>query len=177
MRPWITILAGSALLGALSGCSTRVPARDASPLQTDRLSYRLRHDEGGGWDSYSAILVVAYTNRRDTPVYLPRCALGAPARPMYLFVREAPDTARVFTSLLWACNGGVPREELAPGATRRDTVRMVAVATPRMRPAFQRRWVTGLMRVEYQVYASASNRHNDPLPEQERRSNVFRVHD
>lgn len=89
------------------------PPRDASPVQTDSLAYRLAREPEG----YRAHVTATYTNRSGAPVYFARCN-SRETTPMYLVKRTGADSARrSFADGAWACVGRVPAGAIAPGSS------------------------------------------------------------
>lgn len=164
-------LVWSPMLGVVSGCSApTVPERDDPLLQTDRLRYELSQVPGG-WET---TVVATHTNRTGKAVYFPGCGRGA---PIYNFVRAGSGPEVAF-SLAWACPAS-KAVEIPAGTTRTDTLRFVSLESPNRVPPIQPEQRVGLMRVVYAIYGSVleSGEANwrDPLPEEQRRSNVFQI--
>jgi hypothetical protein len=65
-----------------------VPARDASPLQTERLEYPFAYTGG----TYHGRVVVTYTNAGPATVYLSRPGLNRP--PGFFLQWAGPKSAR-----------------------------------------------------------------------------------
>lgn len=159
--------------------STSPPASPPTPrnpsLQTDRLEYVLT-EFPFVWETE---LVVTYENKNPRTVYLPGCLPEGTVEPQYDFVRAEPDTGRVFFTKAWACVGGVPALPIAPGTARVDTVVFVSSDSPGAQPPVQPHERVGLMRVIYRIYGSTTPEGEadwgDPLPIENRRSNVFRI--
>lgn len=102
------------------------PVRAGEPVQTDALAYTatLRSGEGS-YRRYGFRVVAQYTNRTGGPVYLATCYPNS-GSPMY-GVQLLGDTTgggawgSVFNPT-WACVGHDAQIEVAPGATRADTL-------------------------------------------------------
>lgn len=72
---------------------SRLPVREASPVQTDTTEYRLRPVGGG----YEATAVATYVNRTGASIYFPRCGVGSYAGPCSGTAGQGP-TARADSS-------------------------------------------------------------------------------
>ena len=170
----VALLFCPSLVIACSNSQTVDPlARDDSPVQTDSLTYHLKRFPS----EYRADVVATFTNRTASPVYFARCSRES-TKPMFSVRRTGPDsTAKLFSSIAWACVGGVPTGEIAAGSSISVQVAVGSLDQPAMRPALKPEDLVGLMRVELRLCAkySADSDYCDPVPQAERSSNAFNV--
>lgn len=179
-RDRLLVIIGAVFLG--SGCvaapettpiSGGPPARDDSPVQTDSLVYHLQRLPS----EYRAHVIASFTNRTGSPVYFARCSRNS-ATPMFGIRRTGVDsTKRLFSDFVWACVGGVPTGEIAPGGTTSVRVPVGSVDQSAMQPPLQPQQLVGLMRVTLVLCRkySGDSDNCDAVSDAQRRSNAFLV--
>jgi hypothetical protein len=148
-----------------------LPARDASPVQTDSARYHLRRVPGG----YEANVVATFVNPTTGPLYYSRCSMQSPG-PMYSVRRTGQDSAAVARiSTAWACFSadGV----LAAGDTIKVAVWLGSADAPNTSPAIKDAERIGQFRVELPMCSAPSPNPSACalLPQAQRQSNAFDV--
>jgi hypothetical protein len=154
--------------------SFTVPTRDASPLQTDSVSYKLVRKP----HEHSTVIVGTFRNTTELPVYFQRC-MPRDSTPMFNIGRTGPDSARsFFVDWAWACVGGVPTGILAPGQSVTIRARVGSVDQPSMQPPLKPGELVGLLRIRLVLCAHFRDDSDDceRLPDPFGRSNAFLVH-
>lgn len=149
------------------------PARDDSAVQTDSLVYHLQR----GPHEYRASAIATFINRTGTPVYFARCN-GGSTSPMYGVRGTGVDSIKsLFPVAVWACVGGVPTGEIAPGDSVTVRVALGSVDQPTTRPPLRPEQLVGLMRVTLALCRqySADSDSCDSMPDAQRTSNAFLV--
>ena len=165
------------VLGACRGTDATAPAplvRDASPLQTDALSYQLVRLP----NEYTVTVTATYVNTTGAPVYYRRCGVAS-TTPMFELRLTGVDSARtdVFAGVAWACVGGVPTGVLAPGDQVTIRVPFGGPDQPRAQPPITPENFTGRFRillglcVRYVADSDACERTADRA----RQSNAFEI--
>ena len=147
-----------------------VPVRDASPVQTDSLVYRLVRLPS----EYRTYVTATYRNTSGGPVFFDRCGPESVA-PMFGVGRTGPDSARPYMQdIAWACVGGVPMGTIANGESVTVRVPVGSLDQPRANPPMQPEDLIGLLRVYFRL--CKVNVENCPqLPLEQRQSNAFLV--
>lgn len=148
-------------------------ARDDSPAQTDSLVYRLQRLPS----EYRAFVTATFTNRSPSSVYFARCNRQSTV-PMFGIRRTGADSTRVlFSDFAWACVGGVPTGEIAPGVSVTVRVPVGSVDQAAMQPPLKPEHLVGLMRVTLSLCRqySADSDYCDPVSDAQRISNAFLV--
>ena len=146
---------------------------DAWPGRTDSLVYHLRREPG----EYRAYASVTLRNRTGGPIHFARCMPGD-VRPMFWLSRTGPDsTARLFVDWAWACVGGVPTGELAPGNSVVVRVPLGSIDQPNMSPPLRPEHLVGLLRVRFHLCRARNNDSDycEPVPQADAQSNAFEV--
>ena len=169
------LLPGVACLAACGtpAPDTRLPAREDAPIQTDSLVYHLKRVPS----AYRAYVVATFRNRSASTVYFARCNRQS-TTPMFGVRRTGIDsTAWLFSDVAWACVGGVPTGELAPGDSVTIRVTLGSGDQPAMQPPLRPEHLVGLMRAELSLCRKYSPDSDDceALPQTERSSNAFLV--
>ncbi|MDB4952223.1 MAG: hypothetical protein JWM27_4872 [Gemmatimonadetes bacterium] len=141
-------------------------------IRTSHGGYRLAPD-GPGW---RLELAATYTNRTGRTVHLDGGGGMHPAFVLEKLQGDAWVPAFAPVSLLMAA----PPLEVAPGASRTDTLVLLASRPGLGAPAFTVDSVPGTYRLVYAAYASSTvesraARLSDPLPVEACSSNPFRV--
>ena len=145
--------------------------RDASPIQSDSLVYTLKSSPGvyEAWGSFS------YTNTTGHTIYFARCFSNSTV-PLANIRRSEVDTLlRSAVNVIWACVGGVPSGELAPGATVTIPLFLGSAVSPQAYPptyAYER---VGRFRVSFMLCSALGIDGCPLLPQPERQSNAFEV--
>lgn len=150
------------------------PVRDASPLQTDSVSYRLVRTQ----HEFSTVVAGTFTNSTGRPIYFQRC-LPRDSTPIFYVGRTGPDSARrFFVDWAWACVGGVPTGVLAPGRSLTIRARVGSIDQPTMQPRLKPQDLVGLLRIRLALCARFRDDSDycEPTPEWQTRSNAFLVH-
>ena len=171
--PTILVALGCGAGSVTSLHGNGIPVRDNSPAQTDSQIYHLQRLPS----EYRAYAVATYTNRTASPVYFARCNRESTI-PMFGIRRTGADSAKkLFSDVAWACVGGVPTGEIAPGAS--VTIRAILGSMDQlaMQPPLKPEDIVGLMRVTLELCRtfSADSDYCDPVPDAQRISNAFLV--
>jgi hypothetical protein len=152
---------------------TRPPPSGASSFRTDSTVYHMRRHGAG----VRSIVNAVYHNRGPAPLHFRRC-MPESSGPMYSARRTGPDSVRpFFTEMAWACVGGVPTGQLAPG----DSVAISFIfgngAQQPMQPPLQPEHLVGTFRLELHLCSvpSADSDRCEPAPAEQRQSNSFDV--
>ena len=175
-RTTATLMVLAVLSGACSAGVTELDRETEAPLQTDRLTYNLRHPEGGS--DAPAMVVIPFTYRNDTGQTVFQLSFcGTPVRPTVFRATEAgwiPAMNRAVNDCLSVTGLPIP-----PGHTYEDTVRF--------RPApdlLGSRSVSGVYRLSWAHWVvhdfhepgdANPGDYGVVLPEEETVSNRFRV--
>jgi hypothetical protein len=150
------------------------PPRDASPLQTDSVSYRLVRTP----HEYSAVVRGTFRNATAAPIYFKRC-MPRDSTPMFRLARTGPDSSRrFFVDWGWACVGGVPTGVLLPGQSVTIHARVGSVDQPSKQPPLQPYELVGLLRIRLSLCARFldDSDYCEGLAESHGQSNAFLVH-
>ena len=164
---------GFACVGGSATSPDRPPVRDNSPVQTDSVVYHLQRLAS----EYRAYVVASYVNRTSSAVYFARCNRESTV-PMYSIRRTGADSSRTFfTDIFWACVGGVPTGQIAPGDSTMVRVILGSLDQPTMTPPLKPEDLVGLMRVELTLCRTftADSDYCDPVLAPQRVSNAFLV--
>ena len=165
----VTTAAGCNDITALSA-----PPRDASPLQTDSVSYKLVRTP----HEFSAVVTGTFRNTTEAPIYFKRC-MPRDSTPMFRLGRTGPDSTRpFFVDWAWACVGGVSTGVLQPGQSVTIRARVGSVDQPSMQPPLRPHELVGLLRIRLSLCARfvEDSDYCDELPHPHGRSNAFLVH-
>lgn len=149
------------------------PSGDDSPAQTDSSRYTLRAVPGG----YDASANVTFANRGTSPISFARCGFQSNT-PMWSLRRTGADsTARAFIGVAWACVGGVPSGQLAPGDSIVLRVWLGSTASPNANPPIQPAERVGRFRVELMMCKGSVTDSDrcEQLPQAQRQSNAFDI--
>ncbi len=170
----IAVLLGPGCVGAVTSPGMDAPpGRDDSPAQTDSLVYHLQRLPS----EYRAYVTATFTNRNSSSVYFARCNRQSTV-PIFGIRRTGADSAKIlFSDFAWACVGGVPTGEIAPGASLTVRVPVGSVDQAAMQPPLKPEHLIGLMRVTLSLCRqfSADSDYCDPVPDAQRISNAFLV--
>ena len=149
-----------------------LPVRDASPIQTDSVVYRLIHLPG----EYRAYVNATYRNTSGGPVYFAKCS-NKSTGPIFSVGRTGPDSLRTYMQdFAWACVGGAPMGIIANGDSVVLRVPVGSSDQPRMQPPLQAEDLIGLLRVNLLLCRAAANSDDcQTLPRSQRQSNAFLV--
>ncbi|MDB4950416.1 MAG: hypothetical protein JWM27_3065, partial [Gemmatimonadetes bacterium] len=150
----------------------RLPAADTAAIRTSRDGYRLTPD-GPGW---RLEIVATYTNRTGRAVYVRH---GGGRQPGFRLEKREGDawTAAFAPAVPLVAE---PPSVVAPGASRTDTLVVLASAPGLGAPAFTVDSIPGTYRVVYDLYATSTVESmvallSDPLPVEARSSNPFQL--
>lgn len=149
-----------------------LPVRDASPIQTDSVAYRLVRLPG----EYRTYVNATYRNTTGGSVRYARCG-NSSTGPMFGVTRTGPDSLRPYMQdIAWACVGGIPMGTIANGDSVVIRVPVGSGDQPRMQPPLQAADLIGLLRVNFLLCKAVA--HSDgcqALPPSQRQSNAFLV--
>ena len=148
--------------------------RDASPLQTEALSYSLVRSP----NAYTVTVTATYVNTTGARVYYQRCGIASTS-PMFDLRLTGPDSTRtnVFGGFAWACVGGVPTGVLAPGEQVTIRVPFGGPDQPRAQPPITPENYTGRFRILLGLCARhvADSDACELIPDRARQSNAFEI--
>ena len=159
-----------AVFGLLSCFDVTGPSH-ARSLRTDATRYMLTRVSGG----YRTRIIATYRNASHLPVFMEGCGPG-PARPIYWFQRPRADSELpLYSSMGWACVGGIPGAPIMPGTVREDTLFFSSSDDFQARPRPQAEWRIGRAQVCYALVNTAKPEPGPGarLPESQRCSNEF----
>lgn len=150
-----------------------VPARDASPIQTDSTVYRLVRLPG----EYRTYVTATYRNTTGGPVHYARCDSRSTG-PIFGVGRTGPDSTRLYMQgIAWGCVGGVPTGTIANGESVIIRIPVGSGDQPNMLPALKPEDLIGLLRVNLALCKArvADSDYCEALPASQRQSNAFLV--
>jgi hypothetical protein len=167
-----------ALTAACGGEPTSVPNStplDIQPLLvTDQSSYTaVPTGPDGPYRQFSFDVEVRLTNASEHPLYLARC-LPADDGPVFHVLPADDQTAEAAYSPVWACPGHDRPIPVAPGATRRDRLRITGPNAWRSGGIEHSGALSGRFRLFY-VASTCRNEGDCPVGSVEAGSNEFEV--
>jgi hypothetical protein len=167
-----------ALCAAITSCDDPVePGGDLGPVPdvhftTNATSY-IAHRLPGMPARYSFTVITRFENRSAGTVFLGRCYPDSPQPLFSVSIDEPADEASGFGQI-WACVGHNSQFELAPGATRIDTLTVEGPNSFDGHTHAPHGVVEGIFRMYFDVrHAQFDGAPAAPMPQ--RLSNAFRV--
>jgi hypothetical protein len=174
---------GTLLIAAgVCGCSASTKPEDQvrAPFTTDATSYTAKRVSGNDPDvlTYSFIAITRYTNATTTPVRLPTCSTRGPG-PLYGFTNvdePLPSGWIVYGPGVFVCLAGQQWIDVAPGATRVDTLHLEGTALVNAATGSVSPWIVeGQFRMFIQAMSCPSPDTCAPAADEQRRSTPFTV--